>query len=346
MKILDKIKDLFSQVKNNCNNDTCISEPEILFLKYCDGKKADTSKFAKSFYYNYNLDYQKTVEKLFKYGYLTYAEIDITLNTYKIDELKCFLKSNSLSVSGTKTDLIKRITANCSQQDITQHFTDNVYAATDIGKSLIYKIDSERSERRKCLLLNLFSAVKERDYDRAFDLVRTKDGDSSNPLALPYDKKSIMQDIDTIHYMLSLEKRTSDDDFASATYSIMLHQSLKNVDELNELGYKVTKSMVHRDFITLSTLKNLEQFKSVGVKKFAIASAKDCGVCSKCREMHGKVFDVKKAQIGVNAPPFCDDCRCIIMARFDEPELNLPLRPVDWDEIDKRAAERLNKKRK
>ena len=44
--------------------------------------------------------------------------------------------------------------------------------------------------------------------------------------------------------------------------------------------------------------------------------------------MDGKVFDLKKYEIGVTAPPFCEDCRCTIMPYFDD----------DFDDVGERIA--------
>ena len=64
------------------------------------------------------------------------------------------------------------------------------------------------------------------------------------------------------------------------------------------------------------TLRNLEDFKSMGVKKYRVSTCGDQKVCPTCKKHDDKVYKVNDAIIGKNAPPFCDNCRCSIIAEF------------------------------
>lgn len=343
-KIKDKFNEFLAAEPSSTKTITNIkvTEPEILFLKYCDGKKTDLSKFAQSFSYNYGLKYPQTIRKLFSVGYLSYAPTDIILKSYKTTELKEFLKKHSLTVSGKKADLIERIISNCSEEAILNRFTDKVYSVTDIGKEEITKVEKAIEERRRVFLFALFEAVKTKNYNKTFELVGTKD-ETKYSFALPYDKKSIVRDIDLIHMYLNRESRTSDDDFACAIYAYMLHSHVENADELTALGYNVTSQMLNRDFSMLTSLRNIDDFKTAGFKKYTIATCKDAAVCPKCRSLHGKTFFVSNAKPGITAPPFCEDCRCIMLAQHDDDRFNVPLKPVDWNKIDRDTEKLLNK---
>ena len=66
-----------------------------------------------------------------------------------------------------------------------------------------------------------------------------------------------------------------------------------------------------------STQQALDQLSKAGVKKYEVSTCGDKRVCPKCQKHEGKVYMVSKAVIGKNAPPFCDNCRCIITGVFD-----------------------------
>jgi len=61
------------------------------------------------------------------------------------------------------------------------------------------------------------------------------------------------------------------------------------------------------------TEKSLDEFRSLGIKRYKISTCGDERVCPNCKRHDGKDYNVKDAQTGKNAPPFCDECRCIIL---------------------------------
>lgn len=44
--------------------------------------------------------------------------------------------------------------------------------------------------------------------------------------------------------------------------------------------------------------------------------------CEVCKEMNGKVFEVKDFQPGKTAPPFCENCKCSVSAYIDKGKYN------------------------
>ncbi len=66
----------------------------------------------------------------------------------------------------------------------------------------------------------------------------------------------------------------------------------------------------------IETLRSLDEFSAIGVKKYQIQSCGDSKVCAECRKHDGRKHLVSKAVIGKNAPPFCEKYRCIITAEF------------------------------
>lgn len=66
------------------------------------------------------------------------------------------------------------------------------------------------------------------------------------------------------------------------------------------------------------TMIQRESFIRNGFKEYTFIANRDC--CSVCGELNGKHFPVKKLQIGVNAPPMHEGCRCSISAHSDRKE--------------------------
>ena len=66
------------------------------------------------------------------------------------------------------------------------------------------------------------------------------------------------------------------------------------------------------------TMAQRDSFIRNGFKEYTFNANRDC--CSVCGELNGKHFPVKKLQIGVNAPPMHEGCRCSISAHSDRKE--------------------------
>ena len=70
------------------------------------------------------------------------------------------------------------------------------------------------------------------------------------------------------------------------------------------------------DFTRRATEETLNDCKSIGAKKYKVDTCGDSRVCSACEAQDGKEYNVKDAVVGKNAPPFCEECRCIIQPVF------------------------------
>lgn len=60
------------------------------------------------------------------------------------------------------------------------------------------------------------------------------------------------------------------------------------------------------------TTAHRDSFIRNGFKEYTFIANRDC--CSVCGELNGKHFPVSGLQIGVNAPPMHEGCRCSIAA--------------------------------
>lgn len=70
--------------------------------------------------------------------------------------------------------------------------------------------------------------------------------------------------------------------------------------------------------ISKQILKQRDSFRKNGFKEYTFLANKGC--CAECQQLHNKHFPVSKLQIGVNAPPMHEGCRCSIAAYSDRKE--------------------------
>lgn len=69
---------------------------------------------------------------------------------------------------------------------------------------------------------------------------------------------------------------------------------------------------IHAGRAYVYSYKTVEMLKRVGTKQYQILACLDDETCEKCGLMDRRVFDLKDVQPGINCPPFCDCCRCVI----------------------------------
>jgi hypothetical protein len=110
----------------------------------------------------------------------------------------------------------------------------------------------------------------------------------------------------------------SDSELASLIATQMFHIPIKCVHSIVEdAGYT---SVPTNKIIFMGTFcaaqEELMELVDIKVAKYTVLSCGDGRVCEKCKKMDGKSFSVTKAVVGKNLPPFCDSCRCLIVAKF------------------------------
>lgn len=113
-------------------------EPEeILFLSYVDGRKSSNYDYPIYWSRDYNLDFQGALTKLFKSGYLIFADSTYKLKSFKVTELKEILKDHNLKTTGKKADLIQRLADNLDDAEIDKLNNDDYFKVTEEGKKLL-----------------------------------------------------------------------------------------------------------------------------------------------------------------------------------------------------------------
>ena len=83
----------------------------------------------------------------------------------------------------------------------------------------------------------------------------------------------------------------------------------------NHTPHKAARSV---EDISRQILAQRDSMKRNGFKKYTFIASKNC--CDICGKLNGKHFSIAKLEIGVNAPPMHEGCRCAISAYSDRKE--------------------------
>lgn len=313
LNILKKEKETTPLNKNALNIN--LTDGEIIFLEYIEGHSTDINTYSKKYLYDYDLDYKETVKKLLSLKLICIGTPEQSLSLYKANDLKNYLKSNGLPTSGKKDDLIQRIIT--QTQNYANFFHQRIYSLTEIGRTLISNYEINYIQSLKKSIFDTITYIRNEDIESIYKIYETKTP-SKNPIALPYDKENIKKDVDAINKYRLLGHDTNRE-LVTCIVSIMFHKEFYEiVDLIKKIGYTdITESEIYSVSASISSLKNISEFQEIEVKNYEISTCEDERVCDKCKNMNKKIYPVSKAKLGVTLPPFCNNCRCIILAIFE-----------------------------
>lgn len=286
-----------------------LTNGEIYFLDYLNGKSNNINILAKKYYYEYDLCYEDCIKKYLENDFLRYATLIETLTFLKSTKLKELLKNQSLKISGSKDEQIQRIIENISESELDVTLNNEKYfIVTPEGQKLVNDLEEDDTMDMLNKVNSVVTALKQRDiktlietfaYTQEDGLINPSgEDDAKKIIECIYEYKDIdsYSDADLIIIYFIFKSRTTDG----------ISKFLQNTFGIDG----IEKNYIHNMYMTFLSLKAFKDFKSSKITKYRIVSCGDQQVCNLCNEMNGKEFNVNEATIGVNTPPFCDNCRC------------------------------------
>lgn len=109
--------------------------PEIMILYYARTFTTEQTDFQNFWYYRYAVDNPKAVlQMLWDKGFIFPAPAKESLGKFKVPELKEILRELNLKVSGSKNELLQRISENATDEFLSQRITNRVFELTPLGE--------------------------------------------------------------------------------------------------------------------------------------------------------------------------------------------------------------------
>lgn len=92
-------------------------------------------------------------------------------------------------------------------------------------------------------------------------------------------------------------------------------------DRLN-VSYSNAQRLIRTEINYISNKGSLQAYKDTGiVEKYRYLATLDSRTSDICRELDGKVFEIKEAKVGVNLPPLHPYCRSTTIPHFDDDDI-------------------------
>lgn len=95
-------------------------------------------------------------------------------------------------------------------------------------------------------------------------------------------------------------------------------QAINNLAKIMEVSKAQAGRLIMTESAAISSAAQKECFKDLEVERYEILATLDSHTSDICREMDGKVFEMKDYKVGDTAPPFHPHCRSTTIPYFDD----------------------------
>lgn len=111
---------------------------EILVLDYAHSFYTNGNSFQGFWWYRYGVrDVDKCLQSMLNRGFLQVGDLQSAIALENATVLKEELKKHGLKVSGKKAELVKRLMAEISQDELNSRFSKRTYQLTELGKQAL-----------------------------------------------------------------------------------------------------------------------------------------------------------------------------------------------------------------
>lgn len=126
-----------ANLPNSTGEDIELTLPEVFFLKYIDGRSTQIADYIPGYFtYSYHIDYKKTIDRLARGGYVSYANPEYALAKHKVCELREMLVEKGIKPRGKKQDLVNALLS-CMTEEELNEVSKQYFSTTEEGKHLI-----------------------------------------------------------------------------------------------------------------------------------------------------------------------------------------------------------------
>lgn len=189
------------------------------------------------------------------------------------------------------------------QVEMLEHFKDNSLfkTANDIFENSYYKT---LYEIQKETGLTDFEVLNKRKIEKVLVEPWTPDGSNFSD-KIWKDKNALLYNLNTTftHGMIRGES---------------YQKNASQIAKIMDTSYKSARRLVLTESAFFASRASEEAFKELKVKKYIFSATLDLKTSEKCRELDGKVFEMKDCKIGVTSPPLHLHCRSTKIPYIDE----------------------------
>ena len=95
-------------------------------------------------------------------------------------------------------------------------------------------------------------------------------------------------------------------------------KAIRNLAQVMDVSRSQAGRLIMTESAAIASSAQKNCFNELGVEQYEILATLDTHTSEICRDMDGKVFDMKDYEVGVTAPPFHPHCRTATVPYFDD----------------------------
>lgn len=271
------------------------------------------------------------MERYYKSGYFRFLTLDERLNKLLVPDLKKILSGAGQPVSGKKALLIQRIKDSVPIAVVDEAIPSERYITfTPEGRAyydgLCLRFDTEYDN----LVDDIRESCLRKDFRTAYHNMCVYEAKQffKRGLGIDWQRRSEMP-MNSYEYAAAyrLMDQAEDKQWAASSiaYNWLGSPSRFRAYMNKHPEFAVKPDLLHYGNSLLCTFRKLAEYEQESISEYKIVGAD--GPCEVCQAHRNRTYRTRKAQIGVNCPPFHVGCRCCItpVVTFDD---GTEVRPV------------------
>ena len=269
-----------------------------------------------------NKNVRKAIKQYWRNDILRYQTPIERLNRMTVVEIKELLKMQSFKISGKKSVLIDRAMQNdVMLNSISQSIRKDEYIELSThGQDYFSWLQANKITDYENLVLNVILLVHQLKFNNAYKNMCYYEKLQFFQIGINInweeEFKRGLSDLTQNLYTLFLKSfESSELSFLTIAYAILAGRNdLDRIIEKYLIEEKKTFSLdeIKHSWNILVTMKQLLDYREVGMKKYKILKTCDNLICPFCKAVTDEPLEINNCVIGENAPPFHFGCRCSI----------------------------------
>lgn len=278
----------------------------------------------------YHSNLPKLVTQFKQLELLKYSDLEEAIQKLTIKELKRYLRNKGLKLTGNKKDLIDRLLPNLNEQEKEQILVENkCYVLTDKGKEIVKNYENLKKNNLKKTFEEVIDLFKIKKFKEGYSKICEYESKYSNLGGLNFNwTEELNKGLDKIGYNvlnwfmnkeITLDSSINIEDFKAITcFAYLSGKSYNDIITLIRDVYNYNEDILNIQYYNIMITNEREalSLEDLDMRYYKILDTDDS--CTKCKNKAHKKMKLSERKVGTNFPPLCKECRCTIVAYFEE----------------------------
>lgn len=261
---------------------------------------------------------------------IRYSNLEEAMQKITIKELKEYLRNKKLKLTGNKKDLTGRLLPNLNEEEKKRILVQNkCYVLTKKGNQILEEYKNKKENEEQNIFKQTINLIKQQDITQAYNQICEYNIKYNSIGGINFDwKQQLQEGINKIDYEaikwfmskdLNINSKITESDFkAIICFEYLSGKSYNDIIRLIKDVYNQNEDITNIQYYNsiLSNEREALELENLDMKYYEILATDNS--CNRCSSKAHKKLKLSERKVGINFPPICKECRCTIVAYFDE----------------------------